>query len=207
MDLKELLGEELYNQVIEKVGDKHKIALVSDGNWIPKDKFNEINEAKKQLETDIKTRDQQLTDLKKSAGDHEELKKQIGQLQTENKTKDDDYKAKIKDLSINSAIKLTLGNDAHDSEMVAGLVDKSKLILGEDGKVTGLDEQIKSLRESKAFLFVPAPDPNQQQQQQTQFRGAKPAEGAGGTGGAQPPDFSKMTDAEYYTHLQNQQKK
>jgi hypothetical protein len=204
MDLKELLGEELYNQLIEKMGDKHKIALVSDGNWIPKDKFNEINEAKKQLETDIKDRDTQLTDLKKNAGDNEELKKTITQLQTDNKKKDEDYQAKIKDLSINSAIKLTLGNDAHDSDMVAGLVDKSKLMLGEDGKVTGLDEQIKSLRESKAFLFVPAPDPNQQQ---TQFRGAKPAEGAGGSGGAQPPDFSKMTDTEYYTHLQNQQKK
>ena len=36
---------------------------------------------------------------------------------------------------------------------MAGLIDKTKLILSEDGKITGLDEQVKSLEENKAFLF------------------------------------------------------
>lgn len=62
MDLKELLGEELYKQVIEKTGDK-KIALVSDGNWIPKEKFNELNENTKDLKKQLKDRDAQLAEL------------------------------------------------------------------------------------------------------------------------------------------------
>lgn len=55
MSLKEILGEDLYNQVIEKTGD-NKLAIVSDGNWIPKDKFDEKN-------NDLKTLQGQLTDL------------------------------------------------------------------------------------------------------------------------------------------------
>lgn len=51
--LKEILGEELFKQVEEKLGDK-KIAITNDGSWIPKSKFDEIikekNEYKKQLE-------------------------------------------------------------------------------------------------------------------------------------------------------------
>ena len=40
-------------------------------------------------------------------------------------------------------------------------MDRSKLILGEDGKVTGLEEQVKSLKESKPFLFKQESKPAQ----------------------------------------------
>lgn len=51
--LKEILGEELYSKVNEKLGDK-KLAITNDGNWIPKTKFDDVikekNNYKKQLE-------------------------------------------------------------------------------------------------------------------------------------------------------------
>ena len=53
--------------------------------FIPKDKYNEVAEAKKKLETDIQERDKQLEELKKASGTSEELKKQIEQLQADNK--------------------------------------------------------------------------------------------------------------------------
>ena len=37
--------------------------------------------------------------------------------------------------------------------MAAGLFDKSKLVLTDDGKVTGLNEQLESIKKDKAFLF------------------------------------------------------
>ena len=40
-DLNELLGDELFNQIQEKLGDKKLI--INDGNVIPTTKFNEIN--------------------------------------------------------------------------------------------------------------------------------------------------------------------
>lgn len=123
-------------------------------NAVPKDKYNEVSEVKKQLENDLKDRDTQLETLKKSVGDNESLKNQITSLQNENKTKDDEYQQKIKDLTINSAIKLELSGKVHDIDLVSGLVDKSKVILADDGTSTGLKEQIEDLRKDKSFLFT-----------------------------------------------------
>jgi len=54
-------------------------------NAVPKGTYNELAEAKKKLEKDIQERDGQLEELKKTAGASEDLKKQIEQLQAENK--------------------------------------------------------------------------------------------------------------------------
>jgi hypothetical protein len=188
MDLKELLGEELYNQVISKAGDKHKIAVVSDGAWIPKDKFNEVNEAKKKLEGDLTERDKQLSDLKKSVGDNEALKGQISKLQEDNKTATEKYAKDMKDLQLNTALKLALSGEAHDPDIVSSLLDKTKIEINEDGSIKGgLEDQVKSLRESKAFLFA-----EKQEQQGMLFKGAKPAEG-GRSGGEDNPVAAEIS--------------
>lgn len=133
---------------------------------IPKDKYNELSEAKKKLEADLADRDKQLEDLSRAAGASEELKKQIEQLQTANKEAAEKYAAEIKDLQIKSAIKSAITGKVHDEDLVAGLIDREKLVLDGD-KVVGLDDQIKSLQESKAFLFK---TDDSQQQQQPGFR-------------------------------------
>ncbi|MBX4145959.1 phage scaffolding protein [Paenibacillus lautus] len=182
MDLKELLGEELYNQVIAKAGDKHKIAVVSDGAWIPKDKFNEANEAKKKLETDLRDRDKQLADLKDAAKGNEELQAQIKKLQDDNKATKEKYDADMKDLQLNTALKLALGSDVHDADYAISQLDKSKIEIGEDGSIkAGLEDQVKSLRESKAFLFA-----EESENTGLTLKGAKPAEGGKGGGEDNP---------------------
>lgn len=50
-------------------------------------------------------------------------------------------------------MKLAVNGKAHDEELVAGLIDRDKLVISEDGKVAGLEEQVKSLQETKPFLF------------------------------------------------------
>lgn len=70
--LKEILGEELYSKVNEKLGDK-KLGIINDGSWIPKEKFdkviNEKNNLKKQLEEidteEINKQKKQVWDLQK----------------------------------------------------------------------------------------------------------------------------------------------
>lgn len=151
--LSEILGDS-YNTLSEEVRNQYKdIDLVDSSKYIEKSKFDEVKQAKKQLETDIKDRDTQLETLKKSVGDNAALKQQIETLQADNKKKDEDYQAELKDLKITNAIKLAIAESAQDVDLVTGLIDKSKLILGEDGKVTGLDEQVTGLKENKSFLF------------------------------------------------------
>lgn len=111
------------------------------------------------LQKDIEARDKQLEELKKAGGNSEELQKQITDLQAENKAAKEKYASDMKELKLATAIKLVIGDSAHDADLVSGLVDKSRLILSEDGKISGLDEQIKALKEGKAFLFKESSGP------------------------------------------------
>lgn len=122
-------------------------------SYVEKSKFDTLSKSNKDLEKTVKERDTQLEDLKKSSGDNEALKNQIETLQSENKTTKKQYEADLKDLQIANAIKLAIADKAQDAELVSGLFDKSKLLLSDDGKITGLDEQLKTLKEGKPFLF------------------------------------------------------
>ena len=135
----------------EKLAEKASKKELS--GYVPKEHFDEVDESRKKLEESVKDYEQQLDTVKAAAGDNEALKQKISELQEQNKQKDEEYQSQLKDLRLTNAIKLAVSTDAQDSDLVAGLIDKEKLILGNDGKVTGLDEQVKELRESKAFLF------------------------------------------------------
>lgn len=169
--LKELLKEKgVSNDVAQEVVAAAEEKLKG---FIPKHRFDEVNEAKKQFEAELKERDQQLAELKKAAGGNEELKKQIEALQAENKAKEEEYKAKLRDMTITTAIKLAVAGDAHDPDLVASLIDKTKIEVDEQGQIkSGLDDQLKALRESKAFLFV-----HKEPEPQPKFKGVAPADG------------------------------
>lgn len=157
------IGEEQITKIVEGVAKHYE-------GWIPKARFDEVNEARKALEAELKERDKQLAELKKAAGEHEELRKQIEALQQENKAKEQEYQARLRDMAVTAAIKLAVAGEAHDPDLVAALVDKSKIEVDENGAVkSGLDEQLKELREKKPFLFI-------EKASGPQFKGVTPAE-------------------------------
>lgn len=121
--------------------------------FIPKDKYNEVAEAKKKLEADIAERDKQLEDLKKAAGTSEELKKQIEQLQAENKKAGEEWQAKMAQMQLDFAIEKALAAaKAKNAKAVKALLDLEKVKL--DGEqLLGLDDQLKELQKSDAYLF------------------------------------------------------
>ena len=144
----EALGIE--KSLAKKAADESKKELE---NYVTKETYDASEQKCKQLETAAQDHEKQLETLKASAGDNEKLKQQIADLQNQNKKQDEDNQKAMKDLKMTYAIRMAVSASAQDSDLVAGLVDRNKLILGDDGKVTGLDEQIKSLKESKTFLF------------------------------------------------------
>ncbi|OMF17238.1 hypothetical protein BK131_04540 [Paenibacillus amylolyticus] len=173
----------------EELADKAATASADElKGFVPKARFDEVNEAKKQAEGGIAERDKQIADLGKTAGLSEEFKKQIETLQGENKTAKEQYEADVKDLRLDTALKLSLSGQVHDPDIVAGLLDKTKIELNEDGSVkSGLEDQVKSLSESKAFLFV------QKEDGKPAFKGAKPAEGTPpGQGEDKTPSYGKQ---------------
>ncbi|CUH95886.1 hypothetical protein P22_1972 [Propionispora sp. 2/2-37] len=138
--------------------------------YVAKADHEKVVTAKTQLETDIKTRDKQLEELKKvdAAG----LQKKIEELQETNKTTKTEYEAKIRQMQIDSAVTAALtGAKAKNLKAVRALLDLEKAEL--DGEnVKGLADQIKKLQESEdtKFLFDSGA-------QQTKFKGVKPGEG------------------------------
>lgn len=175
MNKQEFIALGLTDELATKAEEASKKELET---YIPKTRFDEVNEAKKQAEKDVKERDTQIETLKKSAGDNEDLKKQIETLQEENKTAREKAESDMKELKLTNAIKLAVAGKAQDEDLVAGLFDKSKLILGDDGKITGLDEQLKVLQKDKAFLFkTEEPKPGF-----VPVGGNTPIGGTGGTG-------------------------
>lgn len=158
MTLKELLQKlGIAEDKIENATQEFKAFL--DGEYVPKSRFNEVIAEKKNLETTVADRDKQLKTLKDSEGDITTLKDKITKLQAENKANALKAEQDLKNLKISTAVQLAIGDTAQDAELVANLIDKSKLILGEDGKVTGLNEQLKELKTNKSFLFKPEGDP------------------------------------------------
>ena len=134
--------------------------------YIPKSRFDEVNEAKKNAEALVKERDKQLEDVKKSTGDNEELKKQIETLQADNKAAKEKYEADIKKMQIDNAVQTALKNaDAKNVTAVMALLkDLDKAELAEDGTIKGLSEQIQALQKSDSYLFnvknAPQPKPS-----------------------------------------------
>lgn len=129
---------------------------------VPKDQYNAVAEAKKKLEKDIAERDNQLEELKKIDADG--LKAEIERLQQENKAAKETYEKELKEIQLNNAIKLSINGKVHDEDIVSQLIKKDELVLSEDGKVVGLDEQINSLKETKGFLFIEEKQDEQEEQ-------------------------------------------
>ena len=69
--LKKLLGEDLYKQVQEKLGTEKKY-FFDEGEFIPKGRFDEVNNQNKELKTSLSDRDNQLKDLGEKAKGNEE---------------------------------------------------------------------------------------------------------------------------------------
>lgn len=62
--LKEILGEDLFKQVSEKLGDK-KLGIINDGSWIPKEKFDKVIKEKNTLKEQLEQIDTDAIDKQK----------------------------------------------------------------------------------------------------------------------------------------------
>ncbi len=152
---------EWLKELLKKLGiEEGKVdGVIADINkelpkfFIPKDKYNEVAEAKKQLEADIAERDKQLEQLKNAAGNSEELKAQIEQLQAENQKAAEEWQAKMAQMQLDFAIdKALTAAKAKNAKAVKALLDMEKVKL--DGEqLLGLEDQLKAIKESDPYLF------------------------------------------------------
>lgn len=138
------LTEEQINAIIEDYGK----------NYVSKTQFNEKNDAYKQAKQEIKNLTADINNLSEANKANEALQSQIKELQDAATQREADYNESIKTLKIDTAITKALSKSgAMNETILTGLLDRTKIAIGEDDTITGIQEQIVALKESDPYLF------------------------------------------------------
>lgn len=175
-----LRGLGLEEETVQKIVDEHHDTLRDFKNKAEKTESlqEQLDKANKELDN----RDKQITDLQKAKdGDNQELKDKLANYEKENAQ----YKADMKELKLNNAVKLAVAKDANDADDILAFINKDELELQDDGNVKGLDKAIESLKESKPYLFA-----------ESKPSGRTPNDGKNVNGGITQEEFNNMSVAE-----------
>lgn len=182
--IKQGLTEEQANGIVKGMGTEK--LYISENENID-ERYSKLKAKKEDLEGQIKTANTTIADLKKNHADNETLQQTIKDHEATIKTQREDFEAKIRNVTLDTAINNWLANNkAKHSELLADRFDRDKLVIKESGEVEGLEEQGNGLKEAFKDLFTvekvlggkQPPNP--------------PAGGTGGPGQITREQFNKM---------------
>lgn len=171
------LTDEMAQKVVDNLGD------VIDGEYVPKQRFNEVNNELKSAKDTIKERDTQLEKLQNDNDSNEDLKKQIADLKKANADAAKEAENKLNAERKSNAVKLELSGKVHNVSVAMSLLKMDDIVMTEDGKVkSGLNEQLKDLQKSDSYLFITDnKNGNNSNPNNTVVKGASPKDGDQGT--------------------------
>lgn len=155
--LVDIVGKEVYDSLSDEVKKQYdeKELIINDGTYIPKTKFDNLNEQKKDLENQLKETNDKVQELSKV--DTEELKKQIENLQKkyEEDTKElnNKYEAREYDIKLNDYAKdLKFSSNSAKKTFMSDL--KAKELKFENDKLVGFDDFVASYKETDPSAFI-----------------------------------------------------
>ena len=133
---------ELSEEIIDKIMDENgKDVEAVKNKYVDYDNIKvQLKEANKQIEN-FKNMD--IDKIKQAADD---WKSKFDESEQE-------HQRQLEELIKETAIKTAIADKAQDIDIVAKLFDMDKITVDEDGKVSGVDEQLTAMQESKKFLF------------------------------------------------------
>lgn len=174
--LKPHLGDDLFAQVEEKLKGVEGLSVIhtNDGSWVPKSRLDEELTKIKDQKTTISTLTKQLEEAKKAGDGAATLQATIDTLTQQVKDRD----ATITGMQRSGKIREALTKaKARDAAVVERLLDSSKIGEDDKGNLTGLDDQVKALKEKSAYLF------EEEGGRRGGFGGGKDPDAGGGKGG------------------------
>ena len=127
-----------------------------NGADIEKAKSNadQVAEENKALKEQMASRDKDLKKLQDQVKDNEDLSNQFKDLQKKYKTDTQALNEKVETVKLNSAVDQVLSaNQVRNNKAIKALLNNDEIKFSEDGKLTGLDDQIKALKKSDPYLF------------------------------------------------------
>lgn len=152
--IKNKIGEELYNQILAKGLKPEDFDLVNDGSWIPKPRFNEVNNKLKATEDKITTYESQIKDYDKLVSTNKELKGNYDSLKEQHTN---DLAAKDKEIlnvSKRFMIEKKLGEaGAKHTSLLMKDIDLETITV-ENDNLLGFDSVIEGLKTNYGDMFV-----------------------------------------------------
>lgn len=150
--LKDILGEELYNQTKAKLDEaKIKIGNLSDGSYIPREKFNEKNEENKILKEQIDEYQKKGKEIDKLVSSNQELKNQVDSLNNDFNAKLAEKDSQISNMAKTTAInKILADNKVVYPDLILKGIDLNSVELDGDN-IKNFD--IESIKKSYPNMF------------------------------------------------------
>lgn len=199
--LKTVLGDAYTPEIDTAVSQEIGKGFVARTDFNTKTaKVTELETEVKQLREGIKTRDTQLSELKKSAGDNAELQKQIDTLTQQNKDQKAAYDKELATVKLTAAVDAELTAAGSKSNIAVrallaeflqnATVQDGKVVSKENGQSVTLGAKLEAMKKDAAsdFLFSAAIR-----------KGWKPGEGGdnGKAEGKKPSEMSYSELADY----------
>lgn len=164
--LKEILGEELFAQLTEKVNayngneankDRQiKLENINSGNYVSKLKFEDLQTAFKGKETELAGANDLIEELKKASKADEGMQQKITAYEAENEK----LQAELADIKLKSAVKVALlAEKAVDVDYLTYKLDEKlkekgeTLELDENDNIKGWDNRLSALKTQFPNMF------------------------------------------------------
>ena len=155
--LVDIIGKEEFEKLSEETQKKFEKEefIENDGTYIPKTKFDNLNEQKKDLENQLKETNDKVQELSKV--DTEELKQKIADLQKkydeDTKALNDKYEAREYDIKLKDYAKdLKFSSNSAKKSFMNDL--KERELKFEDDKLVGFDDFVSSYKENDPTAFI-----------------------------------------------------
>ena len=120
--------------------------------YIPKSRFDQVNEVKKDLEKRLSSLEARIEEADSIMFTHQELEKILQDFWRTSSALKTEQEEMMKDVLIRTVVRTKLVN-ADYADLLTGKLDKSKLTVAPDGTLTGIEEQLAEMQKVYEGMF------------------------------------------------------
>ncbi len=120
--------------------------------YIPKSRFDQVNEVKKDLEKRLSSLEARIEEADSIMFTHQELEKTLLDFWKASSALKKEQEEMMKDVLIRTVVRTKLMNAGY-ADLLTGKLDKSKLSVTPDGTLTGIEEQLAEMQKVYEGMF------------------------------------------------------
>lgn len=157
MKLEEILGKEVFDGLNDELKGKYADTefLVNNGNYIPKEKFDNLNETKKDLENQLKETNEKIAELSKVNPDelNQTIKDWQEKYDTDTKALQEKMEAREYQFKLENYVDEKFSSKSSRKAYMNDLKAQN-LKFNDDGVLVGYDDFKKSYQENDPTAFA-----------------------------------------------------